>query len=166
MKFTVWNRNSQYRKLEPTRLLWQTSPMIKITPKITIAESELVFSFVRSPGPGGQNVNKVATAAELRFDLKNSSALPEEVRTRLYKMAANKINQQGELIIKAVLYRSQERNKQDALKRLAALIKLASISPKKRKKTKPTKSSVEERLAQKKQRSRIKSLRKMGRDLT
>ena len=134
--------------------------MIRITPKISLAETEITFNFIRSPGPGGQNVNKVATAAELRFNLGNCTTLPEEVHARLLRIAANKISQGNELIIKAVRYRSQERNKQDALKRLVDLIKLATVQPRKRKKTKPTASSIQKRLDTKKHRSQIKSLRR------
>jgi len=132
--------------------------MIKINSKISLPESELDFSFIRSPGPGGQNVNKVATAAELRFKVEHST-LPEALKARLKVVANNKINQEGELIIKATQYRTQERNKHDAIKRLVDLIKAASFVPKKRKKTKPSYSSVQERLTKKKLQGHIKSLR-------
>lgn len=134
--------------------------MIKITPNIMLDESELHFTFVRSPGPGGQNVNKLATAAQLRFDVRHSPSLTETFRARLVKLALNKINQEGELIIKASRFRTQERNKQDALDRLLELLKAAAVVPKKRKKTKPTFSSVQERLVKKKLHARLKSLRR------
>lgn len=134
--------------------------MIKIAPNITLDESEIKFSFIRSPGPGGQNVNKVATAVQLRFNIPRSPSLPDDVRSRLLKWVGNKITVQGDLIIKASRYRTQERNKHDALKRLIELLKRAAIPPKKRKKTKPTLASVQRRLTKKKLHARIKSLRR------
>jgi ribosome-associated protein len=134
--------------------------MIKITPHISLDESEIHFTFIRSPGPGGQNVNKVATAALMRFDVIHSPALPENIRTRLISLAGNKITNQGELIIKATRYRTQERNKQDAVDRLMDLIRRSAIIPKKRKKTKPTFASTQRRLEKKKQHGQIKTLRR------
>ena len=133
--------------------------MIKITQNIFLDESELIFHFIRSPGPGGQNVNKVATAVQLRFNVLHSS-LPEEVRARLLAIIGKKITLQGEIIIKASRFRTQERNKQDAINRLSTLITKAAVSPKKRKKTKPTMGSIERRLDKKKLHGKRKSLRR------
>jgi ribosome-associated protein len=128
--------------------------------KITIPESELKLTFIRAPGPGGQNVNKTATAVQLRFDVKHSPTLSEIMRARLLTLAGNKITQQGELIIKANRYRTQERNKQDALQRLQELLQRAAIIPKKRKKTKPTFASTQRRLTKKKLHAKTKALRR------
>lgn len=121
--------------------------------------SEIKYQYIRSPGPGGQNVNKVATGVQLRFDIKKSCSLNEVVRTRLLSLAGNKLTSKGEIVIKATRYRTQERNKQDAVDRLNALLKRASVSPKKRKKTKPSLAAIERRLAGKKLQAKIKSLR-------
>ncbi|CAN5265522.1 alternative ribosome rescue aminoacyl-tRNA hydrolase ArfB [soil metagenome] len=124
-----------------------------------INQNEITFTFTRAPGPGGQNVNKLATCAQLRFDVMNSPSLSEAVKIRLLALAGNKSTLQGEVLIKASRYRTQERNKQDALERLEELILRASTTPKKRKKTKPTFSSTQRRLATKKQHGQTKSLR-------
>lgn len=126
---------------------------------ILLKTSEVTLSFIRSPGPGGQNVNKVATAVQLRFDITHSGSLSEEVKQRLLTLGGNKVTLQGVLIIKATRYRTQERNKQDALDRLHELIRRSAIVPKKRKKTKPTFAAKERRLSTKKQHGKIKSLR-------
>lgn len=123
-------------------------------------ESEIKLTFITSAGPGGQNVNKVATAVQLRFNVLHSPSLPEEVRTRLINLLGQNITTKGELIIKANRHRTQERNKQDAIKRLIVWIQQAAIRPKKRKKTKPTSGSVQRRLNKKKLHSRTKLLRK------
>lgn len=137
------------------------SKVIKITPNLYIDESEIKLTHIRSPGPGGQNVNKVASGVQLRFDFKNSATLPDEVRIRLITLLSNKITRQGEIIIKATRYRTQENNKQDAINRLITIIKQGTIIPKKRKKTKPTKTSQQKRLTQKKLHAKTKSLRKI-----
>lgn len=133
--------------------------------KANIDLSEIKYSFIRSPGPGGQNVNKVATGVQLRFKLKNSALLKDEVRTRLIALAGNRLNAKGEIVIKATRYRTQERNKQDAFERLKDLIKRASIAPKKRKKTKPTLASIECRITKKKLRGKTKLLRARNTDI-
>lgn len=115
--------------------------------------------FVRSPGPGGQNVNKVATGVELRFDARNSTVLPELVKSKVISLAGARATSLGEIVIQAHRYRTQERNRQDALDRLAALILRATKKPKPRRKTGPTKASRERRLTQKRQRSVVKALR-------
>ena len=133
--------------------------MIKITSAILFDENEVVFTFIRSTGPGGQNVNKVATAVQLRFDAAHSKSLPEDVRERLLVLAGQKITGQGELILKATRHRTQERNKHDALNRLVELIKRAAIPKKKRKKTRPTFQSIQNRLSSKKRHAKNKKLR-------
>lgn len=134
--------------------------MIYITETISISEAEIQEEFVRSSGPGGQNVNKVATAVQLRFNVINSPSLPEEVKNRLIKLAGKKMTADGVLIIDSREYRTQNRNRGEALNRLVALIKKASEKPKKRIKTKPTRAAKERRLQSKKHRSALKTLRK------
>lgn len=134
--------------------------MLKITPNLAINEAEIKITFIASPGPGGQNVNKLATAALLRFNILDSPSLPEDVRARLIAILGNKLTNQGELIIKASCHRTQERNKQDALNRLIALVKRATIIPKKRRKTKPTYASTQKRLNKKKLQGNKKLLRR------
>lgn len=124
--------------------------MIRITSQIVVPDSELTLTFVSSPGPGGQNVNKLATAVLLRFNVLSSPSLPETMRARLIMLLGKKMTTQGDLIIKASRFRTQERNKQDALARFVEWLKRAAILPKKRRKTKPTKSSVQQRLSNKK----------------
>lgn len=138
--------------------------MIEITPNIALNPAEIKLSFVASPGPGGQNVNKVATTAQLRFNVLHSPSLPESVRARLLLLIGNKLTSEGELIIKASRFRTQERNKQDALDRLIELIQRAAIIPKKRKKTKPTLASKNRRLQSKKLQGMKKTLRRDGWD--
>jgi len=135
--------------------------MIRITPDISIREAELKLDFIRSSGPGGQNVNKVATAVQLRFDVFSSPSLPEDVRRRLVRIAGKRVSKEGVLLIDARRFRTQERNRQDAVERLVQWIRRAAEKPKKRIKTRPTLSSRERRLEGKRQRSETKRLRKL-----
>ena len=130
-------------------------------PKIYLPEDELSFSYIRADGPGGQNVNKVATAVQLRFDVKNSRSLPEEVTIRLARLAGKRMTEEGLLIIEARRYREQERNRQDAIKRLYHLIEKAVHPPVKRVSTRPTASSIQARLEDKKRRGATKHRRKL-----
>lgn len=132
--------------------------MIQITPSFGIEESELLLAFVRASGPGGQNVNKVATAVQLRFDV-NHSSLPGGVQQRLKHIAGNKITSDGELLIEAKKFRTQEQNREDAIRRFVELLQRAFQKPKTRTRTKPTAASREQRLRQKKQRGEIKRIR-------
>jgi ribosome-associated protein len=138
--------------------VWQNYPVIEITPSLQIDERELQIDFVRASGPGGQNVNKVATAAQLRFDV-HASSLPEEVKTRLIRLAGNRMTAEGVLLIEAKRFRTQEQNRADAIQRFVELVRRALVRPKRRKKTQPTQAAKEERLKEKKRRGEIKRRR-------
>jgi ribosome-associated protein len=133
--------------------------MDKRPPALKIQPGEIHFDFVRSSGPGGQNVNKVATAVQLRFDARSSNSLTPEVKTRLMRLAGNRLTRNGEIIIEASRFRSQQMNRDDALERLARLIEQASVRPKPRHKTKPTRSAKLRRLETKRRRSETKQFR-------
>ena len=134
--------------------------MFEITPSIHINENELGFTFIRADGPGGQNVNKVATAVQLRFDVTNSPSLPDEVKPQLIKLAGKRMTQEGILIIEAKRYRTQEANRADALSRFFTLVKKAIEKPKIRRKTKPSATSREKRLESKRIRGQLKRQRR------
>ena len=133
--------------------------MIPITKTIALQDDEIDLLFTRSSGPGGQNVNKVSTAVQLRFDVGNSPSLPGDVRTRLIRLAGRRITQEGVLIIEARQFRTQERNREDAVERLKELIREAAKKPKPRKKTKPTAAAKERRIESKKKRGAVKKAR-------
>ena len=133
--------------------------MIRISQTMELDPAEIREKFIRASGPGGQNVNKVATAVQLRFNVKNSTCLPEDVRLRLLRLGGKRITERGILIIDARRYRTRQRNRQDALDRLTDLIRRAARKPKVRRKTKPTLASKERRLDAKKRRGRVKRLR-------
>jgi ribosome-associated protein len=133
--------------------------MIRITDHIALDESELVESFIRASGPGGQNVNKLSTAVQLRFDVRNSPSLTDEVRARLERLAGKRLTRDGVLVITAQNHRTQDRNRADALERLTELIRAAAVRPVPRRPTRPTKASRRRRVDDKKRRGSIKALR-------
>ena len=134
--------------------------MPPITPAIEIPEAELEEHFIRASGPGGQNVNKVASAVELRFDARRSPSLPDAVRERLLRLAGQRATKDGVIVIRAERFRTQERNRADARDRLARLIARACVVPKARVKTRPTRASVKRRLEAKARRGSLKRTRR------
>jgi len=134
--------------------------MISVTPLIAIDDDEITLDFIRASGPGGQNINKVSTAVQLRFDVKHSPSLPDDVRARLVSLGGRRITDDGVLIIEAKRFRSQDRNRQDALDRLVALVRTAAERPKPRIQTKPSPASKKRKLESKRHRSRIKQMRR------
>ena len=146
--------------------MWGDSPhrkaplVLQVTPYISIDPRELDEKFVRSSGPGGQNVNKVATAVQLRFDVRRSPSLPEAVRQRLLLLATNRISSDGILLIEASRFRTQEQNRQDARDRLVAMVRQATVKPKPRKPTKPSAAARKRRIESKKQRGDLKRSRR------
>jgi len=133
--------------------------MIRITPSISIDEQEIKESFIRASGPGGQNVNKVSSAVQIRFDVRRSPSLPEAVRARLSVLAGRKLTREGVLVITAQRHRSQQLNRADAIERLAELIRRAADRPTRRRSTRPTLGSRRRRLEEKGSRGTIKALR-------
>ncbi len=133
--------------------------MIAITETIAIDERELDESFVRSSGPGGQNVNKLATAVQLRFDLRGSPAIPPGMKARAEKLAGQRLTREGVIVISADRFRTQDQNRDDARARLVELLQRAAVVPKVRRKTRPTLASKKRRIEGKKHRSEVKSRR-------
>ena len=134
--------------------------MIRVTDHISIDEREIEESFVRSSGPGGQNVNKLATAVQLRFDVRGSPSLPAEVRARLERLAGTRMTRDGVLIIIAQRHRTQARNREDALERLVELVRRAAVAPRLRRPTRPTAAARRRRVEAKKHRAGVKRLRR------
>ena len=134
--------------------------MLEITPTLSIDERELQIDFVRASGPGGQNVNKVSTAVQLRFDVRGSSSLSEEVKARLIRLGGSRVTADGVLVLEAKRYRTQEGNRADAILRFSELVRQAAQKPKKRRATRPTLASKEERLKAKKILSNVKKSRR------
>lgn len=135
--------------------------VIRVTGRISLDPREIEISFIRASGPGGQHVNKVSSAVQLRFDVRQSQAFNDDVRARLEKLCGNRLTLDGVLVLTAQEHRSQERNRQDAIDRLVGLIRAAAVVPKVRRATRPTLGSKQRRLESKSKRSGVKSLRRV-----
>ena len=133
---------------------------IFVTDRISLAEDEMSEQFVRAPGPGGQNVNKLATAVQLRFDARGSRSLPDDVRTRLLELAGARATKHGEIIINAHRFRTRERNREDALERLVSLVRRATVVAKARKATRPSLASTRRQAEEKRRRAQLKRARR------
>ena len=133
---------------------------IWVNDRISLADDEVTEQFVRSPGPGGQNVNKLATAVQLRFDARGSPSLPDDVRERLLELAGTRATKHGEIVISARRFRTRERNREDALERLVSLLRRAAVAEKPRKPTRPSAASRRRRLEDKRRRSQLKDARR------
>ena len=136
--------------------------MLYVNERIQVPEEELAFSYVRSGGPGGQNVNKVASKAVLRWPVVASPSLPAEVKTRFLDQQRNRLTVEGDFVLTSQRFRDQERNREDCLEKLRSMLLLAAVPPRPRKKTKPSRGSKERRLAAKRHRSGVKAARRAG----
>jgi ribosome-associated protein len=144
--------------------LWRPAASIRVTANLSIDPAEIEESFVRAGGPGGQHVNTTSSAVQLRFDVRRSPSLPDDVRRRLERLAGSRLTRDGVLVLQAQGHRSQKRNREEALDRLVALVREAARPPVPRKKTRPSKASKQRRIEHKKKHGALKALRRAPRD--